>query len=304
MYDKLILYGCGNLGFRWLNHLGEESVYAFADTDLKKAGQNISGKRVLSINELIEMRDEIRIYISTTERYKKEIFRILTEAGLSENVVGIPYKDVYADLNVQVDMGTMFEGRNALLEGADLRLCKLGYASYISANTKLHNVKIGRYSSIGPNVRNILGQHPTRQFVSTSPMFYSTQKTLRKSYVTHNIFEEYRYTENGYSVEIGNDVWIGDGVTIMEGVTVADGTIVAAGANLVKDTEQYAIVGGNPARFIRYRFNEDDIIFLKQLQWWNKPETWIDEHAKYFNDIKKLIAVVKMEEKKSGERGN
>ena len=87
---------------------------------------------------------------------------------------------------------------------------------------------------------------------------------------------------------MGNDVWIGDGVKIMEGVTIADGTIVAAGANVVKDTEPYSIVGGNPARPIRYRFNEEQIKFLLDLKWWNKPENWIDEYAKYFDNIATL----------------
>lgn len=295
MYDKLVLYGCGNLGIKWLERLGEKNVYAVADSDLKKIGKNISGKKVLSIEELIKMKDEIRIYISTTDVYKREIFQMLTEAGLSENIVGLPYKNVYADQNIHVDMETVFEGRNAVLSGVALSSCELGYASYISANTSLCNVKIGRYSSIGPNIRIIRGQHPTRNFVSTNPMFYSTRKVTKKSYVTHNIFEEYRYTENGYNVEVGNDVWIGDGVTIMEGVKIADGTIVAAKANLVKDTEPYAIVGGNPARLIRYRFEEEDIKFLERLQWWNKPENWIDEHAEYFNDIKEFISIVKAE---------
>ncbi len=293
---KLILYGCGNLGIKWLKHLGEENVYALADSDLKKIGKNISGKKVLSIDELVRMKDAIRIYISTTGIYKGEIFQILSEAGLNENIVGLPYKDVYAEQNIRVDMETVFEGRNAVANGVGLKLCELGYASYIAANTSLYNVKIGRYSSIGPNIRNIIGQHPTRKFVSTNPMFYSTQKITKKSYVAHNIFEENRYTENGYSAEIGNDVWIGDGVTIMEGVKVADGTIVAAETNVVKDTEPYTIVGGNPSRLIRYRFDEEDIKFLEQLQWWNKPEPWIDEHAKYFSDVKKFISIVKKEE--------
>jgi acetyltransferase-like isoleucine patch superfamily enzyme len=142
----------------------------------------------------------------------------------------------------------------------------------------------------------IVGQHPTRKFVSIHPMFYSTQQTIRKTFVSKNLFDEFRHTENGYSVEIGNDVWIGDGVSIMEGVSIADGTIVAANANVVKDTEPYALVGGNPAKTIRFRFGYKEIELLMKLKWWNKDNDWIDKHAKYFNDIENFISVLEEEQ--------
>lgn len=295
MCDRLVLYGCGKIGMEWLERLGAEKVYAFADSDKEKIGKTIAGKNVLSIADLVKMKDEVRIYISTSDRYKHEICKILADAALKGKIVDSPYKDVWIAKTAKVDDETVFEGRNAVTDDVILSSCKLGYASYVAVCTKLYKVKIGRYSSIGPNVRIVRGQHPTRQFVSTCPIFYSTQEILKKSYVSHNIFEEYRYTKDGWSVDIGNDVWIGDEVTIMEGVTVADGTIVAAHANVVKDTEPYSIVGGNPAKIIRYRFDKEDIEFLKRLQWWNKSKIWVDEHAKYFNDIKKFISIVKAE---------
>lgn len=295
MCDKLVLYGCGKKGMEWLERLGTEKIYAFADSNKEKIGKVISGKEVLSVADLVNLKNEVRIYISTSNVYKPEICKMLIEAGLEKNIEDFPYMDVWIAKTAKVDEETIFEGRNAVTDEVVLNSCKLGYASYVSVCTKLYKVKIGRYSSIGPNTKIVRGQHPSRQFVSTSPIFYSTQKILRDSYVSHNIFEEYKYTENGWSVEIGNDVWIGDGVSIMEGVTVADGTIVAAGAHVVKDTKPYSVVGGNPAKTIRYRFDEEDIKFLEWLQWWNKPRGWVDEHAKYFNDIKKFIAIVQAE---------
>lgn len=109
------------------------------------------------------------------------------------------------------------------------------------------------------------------------------------------MFDEYRFTENGYAAEIGNDVWIGDGVTIMEGVSVADGTIVAARTNLVKNMEPYSIIAGNPARVIRYQFEKNEIDFLMKLRWLDKPEAWLEEHAEFFADIKKLILKIQKE---------
>lgn len=290
MNKKLVLYGTGQIGMKWLERLGSENIFALIDSDYHKVGQKVQGKEVISVDKLLAMEAETAIFISTALEYKKEIYRLLRAKHLDDQIVGYPIleKDIYLNWDSYVDTDTVFEGRNTLSIGGQLFGCTIGFASYISYNTVLKNVRVGRYTSIGPNVRVIAGQHPTRNFVSTHPMFYSIHPVNMKSYISKNLFDEFRITKNGYTVEIGNDVWIGDGVTIMEGVSIADGTIVAASANVIKDTEPYSIVGGNPARLIRYRFEKDDIVFLQKLKWWDKAETWIEEHAKYFNDIKKL----------------
>ncbi|MGB0498557.1 MAG: CatB-related O-acetyltransferase, partial [Rubricella sp.] len=74
-----------------------------------------------------------------------------------------------------------------------------------------------------------------------------------------------------------NDVWIGARAIIMSGVTIADGAIVAAGAVVTKDVEPYAIVGGNPARVIRYRFEQRVIERLMALSWWDWDHARIGE---------------------------
>ncbi len=304
MDKKLILYGSGKIGISWLERLGEENVYAFADSDCQKANGKIQRKKVLSIEELLIMKNEIVVFIATSYQYKKEIYRFLRENHIEEQLVGYPLfgKNIYVDWNSYIDVSTTFEGRNAVSANGQLYGCEIGFASYISFDTILRNVRVGKYTSIGPNVRVIVGQHPTEKFVSTHPMFYSTHSNVRKSYTSEMLFEEFRYTKNGYSVEIGNDVWIGDGVTIMEGICIADGTIVAAGANVIKDTEPYSIVGGNPAKLIRYRFKQEDIKFLLNLKWWDRGEAWIDEYAKYFNDIKYLRENIIIGEKSNATR--
>lgn len=77
---------------------------------------------------------------------------------------------------------------------------------------------------------------------------------------------------------IGNDVWIGQNVTIMPGVIIGDGAIIAANSTVVKSIEPYAIYGGNPAKFIKKRFNEEQIKLLQELQWWNWDEEKIMNH--------------------------
>jgi virginiamycin A acetyltransferase len=79
---------------------------------------------------------------------------------------------------------------------------------------------------------------------------------------------------------VGNDVWLGFGVTVMPGVTIGDGAIVAARSVVTRDVPPYAIVGGNPATLIRYRFEEDDRRRLLALRWWDWPIEKITRHVR------------------------
>lgn len=80
-------------------------------------------------------------------------------------------------------------------------------------------------------------------------------------------------------IVIGNDVWIGNSVTIMQGVKIGDGAIIGTNALVSKDVEPYTIVGGNPAKVIRKRFDEETIHFLLDLAWWNWSIEKISLHA-------------------------
>ncbi len=74
---------------------------------------------------------------------------------------------------------------------------------------------------------------------------------------------------NNGSVKIGNDVWVGHGAMIMSGVTVGDGAVIAANAHVVKNVAPYEIVGGNPAKHIRYRFAPEIVELMQELSWWS-----------------------------------
>lgn len=182
----------------------------------------------------------------------------------------------------------VLEGRNVIY--GELYDSHIGYASFTSPHTKLDFCRIGRFCSIGNYVHVVRGRHPSKDWVSTAPCFFSDRKQSGFSYVKEQRFEEFKWLDEKKKIciEIGNDVWIGDHVLIMEGVRIGDGAIIAAGSVVVKDVEPYAIVGGNPAKHIRYRFSEEDIAYLKELKWWDKDPALIEKNAKYFNSVAQL----------------
>ena len=180
---------------------------------------------------------------------------------------------------------TILNGYNVINKNTDIRGSDIGFATYIGENSIIQKTKIGKYCSISANVKVLIGIHPSSIFVSTHPSFYSTQKQSGFTYVNNNKFKEIKYTDSGYCVEIGNDVWIGNSVLIMNGVKIGDGAIIGAGAVVTKDVDPYSIVGGIPAKIIKYRFLKDDIDFLLKLKWWNKDEKWIKKNIDLFEDI-------------------
>ena len=88
---------------------------------------------------------------------------------------------------------------------------------------------------------------------------------------------------------IQNDVWIGRGATIMEGVVIHNGAVIAANSHVIKDVPPYAIVGGNPAKVIGYRFSSDIISKLQHISWWYWDDKKIKQNSRYFKeDINKF----------------
>ncbi|PCE62606.1 hypothetical protein B7P33_18410 [Sediminicola luteus] len=168
---------------------------------------------------------------------------------------------------------------------------ELGFASYIGESSNLKKCKIGKYTSIGPDVKCVFGNHPTHTFVSTHPAFFSTRQQSGFTFVEEQLFDEFAIPlEKGkpYTIEIGNDVWIGARVTILDGVKIGDGAIIASGSLVNRDIEPYTIVGGIPAKEIKKRFKQEHIEFLKALAWWEKDYEWIKSKSHLFHDIEEL----------------
>lgn len=194
--------------------------------------------------------------------------------------------------NVSIDLKCRFEGENKIYRNTRIANCTLGYGSYISHDSFISGAFIGKYCSIGPFVRTVNGNHPTNTFVSTHPTFFSTGKQNGTSYVERNKFPEHKYVDGKWNVMIGNDVWIGGCVTLLEGISIGDGVIIAAGAVVTRDVEPYSIIGGVPARVIRYRFDPEEISELLNIKWWNWNYDYIAASAEHFESMEEFRRIV------------
>ena len=163
------------------------------------------------------------------------------------------------------------------------RLPIAGVGTYAGAGLVIHGdvdlkkVTIGKYTSIAQNLYILTGGGHDYNKVTTYPF---------------QCFEEYQEATKKWKpfntddpIHIGNDVWIGVNVTIRGGVTIGDGAVVAMGAVVIKDVEPYEIVGGVPAKHIKYRFGKETRDKLCQISWWNWTTKEIQKALKDMEDV-------------------
>ncbi|KRL54342.1 hypothetical protein FD35_GL002682 [Furfurilactobacillus rossiae DSM 15814] len=190
-----------------------------------------------------------------------------------------------------VSRNTVFEGKNSIDDNNVIANSTIGYGTFIGSHTRFIDVSIGRYSSIGDHVTVVLGSHPARTFVSTHPAFYSMKAQAGFTYARKQLFDDIKYVDEKefISVKIGNDVWIGNSVNILNGVTVGDGAILAAGAVVTEDVKPYEIVGGVPAKQIRFRFSQKERDFLIKHPWFNEKPDVLAQHLESMKNVEKYL---------------
>lgn len=169
---------------------------------------------------------------------------------------------------IQISNFAVIEQYSIFLKGSFF----FSMGAFSSSNSQLPvNTVIGRYSSIAHNVQRMSGSHPTNRF-TTSMLTYDSKVDAFNDYLDSNsrtITQAPHGLPNASPLIIGNDVWIGQDVTFStSGISVGDGAIVAAGSLVTKDVAPYTILGGVPAKFIKYRFSEETIKKLLDLKWW------------------------------------
>lgn len=175
-----------------------------------------------------------------------------------------------------------FGGFNAVFGDTIVMNCSIGNYSYIQTNGRIFNCTIGKFCSIGSGVTIAPGMHDLKH-VTTSTALTQKSTPLPKVFAKQDNVEEAR------RVYIGHDVWIGERVVILDGVTVGNGAVIAAGAVVVKDVKPYEVVGGVPAKHIKYRFDQPTIEAIENSKWWDFPDEWFEENAELMIDPKQFV---------------
>lgn len=192
------------------------------------------------------------------------------------------HKKLRFSFSNNISKQSFFEGMNKIHPHTHFH-GYLGYGSYIGSHCEL-DAKIGRFTSIAPYVRCNAGRHSYQApFVTTSPCFYSLNSDHSQNgstFATCQMFEEVTYVDNKnkYAIEIGNDVWIGENVLLVGGIYINDGAVVLAGAVVTKNVPAYAIVGGVPAKVLKYRYDDETIRYLLDIKWWTNSLKWFEKH--------------------------
>lgn len=150
---------------------------------------------------------------------------------------------------------------------------------YIFSRAKSDTVRIGDFCSIGPNVMII----PTRDHIPPSEYKQYMVSSFHLAHIKKGLWQEsYNFTKQQGTIIIGNDVWIGAGAIILSGVAIGDGAIIGAGAVVTHDIPPYSVVGGVPAKILRYRYTTEQIGKLLEIAWWKWPLDKILDNMPFF----------------------
>lgn len=161
--------------------------------------------------------------------------------------------------------------------GTHINHSKIGYHSGCNKGCEITGMNMGNYSQLAQYVRVAPRDHIYKNFMIGDEIY------IKNEHIYDITLSE--FGGGGYEVEIGNDVWVGERSIILSHVEIGNGAIIAAGSVVTKSVPPYAVVGGVPARFIKWRFDAETIKKLEEIKWYEWPVEKVIENKNFLESI-------------------
>lgn len=279
------IYGAGKAGQAIRETLIENHVRVSGFYDINAV--ELQKKMYVRVRHINEANAEREFIVISLRGYNVQVIDWLKEKGFS-------HEDVY-----YVAMSP-YNREDIVYKGCKIGRYTYGYEKLLEEFPLAES--IGRFCSISSSAK-IVTNHPGG-YITTHPMLDAFPFSWENTEHINKMISEYGHYENNHPagismlrnnppVVIGNDVWIGAHVIILPGIHIGDGAVLAAGSCVTRDVPDYAVVGGVPAKLIKYRFDEKDRKLLKKIQWWNWSLEEIEEKIELFYSPQKFMAYCK-----------